>query len=309
MAGGAVDVTVVVVTFNSAETLPGFLSSLPDGLDGVASHELVVTDNGSTDGTLEVVARLAAGATVFVVGANRGYAAGINAGIAAARHPSRAVLVANPDVRLGRGCVERLLRALHHRPDVGIVVPKLLHRDGSVARTLRREPTVLRAVGEAVLGGNRAGRVPAFGEVITDPAAYEHPRTVTWATGALMLISRDCLERVGAWDESFFLYSEETDFALRARDAGLVTWYLPDATATHLGGDAHRSPQLWALLSRNRVRLFARRHGRARTTAFRSAVVLNEALRALAGRATSRAALRALVGTAGPTLPGSDARG
>ncbi len=120
-----------------------------------------------------------------------------------------------------------------------------------------------------------------------------------------MLVSRRCLEQVGPWDETFFLYSEETEFALRARDAGFALRYVPDAVATHLGGERHTSSQLWALLTVNRVRLYARRHGPIRTAAFWSAVTLNEALRALAGRGVHRAALRALLrpGTARPATP------
>ncbi|MDP8961599.1 MAG: hypothetical protein M3N32_08300, partial [Actinomycetota bacterium] len=108
-------------------------------------------------------------------------------------------------------------------------------------------------------------------------------------------ISRRCLEQVGPWDETFFLYAEETEFALRARDAGFVLRYVPDAVATHLGGDRHTSSRLWALLAVNRVRLYSRRHGPVRTAAFWAAVALNEALRALAGRGVHRAALRALL--------------
>jgi GT2 family glycosyltransferase len=129
---------------------------------------------------------------------------------------------------------------------------------------------------------------------VRDPRRYESPATADWASGAAMMISAACFAAVGPWDESFFLYAEETDYALRAADAGFALRYVPDATAVHIGGEAHDSPQLWSLLMANRVRLFASRHGRARTAAFRAALVLNEALRA-AGSRTHRAGLRALL--------------
>jgi GT2 family glycosyltransferase len=109
-----------------------------------------------------------------------------------------------------------------------------------------------------------------------------------------MAISRQCAARLGRWDETMWLYSEETDYCLRARDAGFIVRYVPEARVTHLGGESGENPLLWTALTVNRVRLFERRHSRLHAAAFRAAVTLNEALRALAGRATSRAALRTL---------------
>ncbi len=111
----------------------------------------------------------------------------------------------------------------------------------------------------------------------------------------------------GPWDESFFLYSEETDFALRARDAGFVTRYDPRAHAVHLEGDSRRNPALWALLACNRVRLYRRRHGRAATTAFYAAVLAREASRAVLGRRPARAAVRALLALPAAARPGRPA--
>lgn len=293
---------MVVVTYDSAEVLPGFVAALPDGMAGV-SYELLIADNASSDATLDLAARLAPTARLVALGRNAGYSAGINAAVAHAS-PGSAVLVCNPDVRLRPGCGARLLRALA-TPATGIVVPRLEDPDGRLELSLRRDPTVLRVVGEALLGGTRAGRFHPLGEVVADPARYERPTTADWACGAVMLISRDCLERTGPWDESFFLYSEETDFALRARDGGFRLRYVPDAVAVHIGGESKVSPWLWTLLTRNRLRLYSRRHNGVSSAAFWAALTLNEALRALAGRATSRAALLALLHpgrreTAGP---------
>ena len=119
-----------------------------------------------------------------------------------------------------------------------------------------------------------------------------------------MLMHRRCIERVGSWDESYFLYSEETDYCLRARDAGLSVQYCPESHATHLGGESGTSPELWAVLTCNRVRFYRSRHGAVRSAAFRAAVMLNEAIRALGGRATNRAALRALATRGEPGVLG-----
>ncbi len=283
-------VSIVVVLHNSSAHLDAFLDALPAATEGVAAWQLIVVDNGSIDdGPARVIAR--APHAVVVRQENLGYAAGINVGIGVAG-PSQAVLVVNPDVTLGPGCVAALLDEIAD-PGVGIAVPLVYTPDRRLVWSLRREPTVLRALGEAVLGGGRAGRFPALGEVVCDPSAYRRSARADWASGCVMLISRACLEAVGAWDERYFLYSEETDFALRARDAGLALRLTPSAVATHVGGDV--SPRLWSMLTVNRVRLFGRRHRRAHTALFWGVVTINEALRAPFGSPIHRAALGALL--------------
>ncbi|HMO11288.1 MAG TPA: glycosyltransferase family 2 protein [Actinotalea sp.] len=291
-ADDAERVAVVVVTYNSAEVVVGLLESLPDGLGGVDSV-VVVVDNGSTDGTPEVVARCAPFARVVATGRNGGYAAGINRGVAEAGRCA-AYLVVNADVRLRAGCVPALLDALR-RTGAGIVVPRLDDAHGALIHSRRREPTLLRAAADALLGAERAGRVGTLGEVVTDPAAYRSEGPTDWAEGSTQLFSDACLRAAGPWDETYFLYSEETDFALRARDRGLPTVYVPTARAVHLEGGSAGNPALWRLLVVNRWRLYAHRHGPVATTAFWAVLVLREASRAALGKATSRAALGGLL--------------
>ncbi len=116
-------VAVIVVTFNSEALLADLVASLEPGLAGVA-WSLTVVDNDSSDGTVDAARALAPQATVIATGRNGGYAAGINVGMAASPGWT-AVLVLNPDVRLGRGCVAELLQYVH-RPGTGIVVPRLV---------------------------------------------------------------------------------------------------------------------------------------------------------------------------------------
>ncbi len=288
-------VAVVVVTYNSERLIPDLLTSLGPGLDGVDWH-LTVADNDSADGTVAALRRLAPDATVVEMGRNAGYAAGINAAVAKAG-PFTAVLVLNPDVRLAPGCIGTLLGVLRTE-GTGIAVPLLVDGEDRLIRTMRREPAVRRILGDALLGANRAGRYPALGEVVTDERRYTAETVTDWAEGSTMLISAECWQRVSPWDESFFLYSEETDFALRARDAGFATRFTPATRAIHLEGDSRVSPRLWTLLTLNRVRLYGRRHGRLATTGFWAALLLREASRAALGKAPSRMATRALLSPA-----------
>ena len=285
-------VTVVVVTFNSADVVPGLLASLPAGLAPL-DWTLVVVDNGSRDDTVEVVEASAPDAVVVRAGRNGGYAAGINLGVAQVTDHT-AVLVLNPDVRLQPGCVPELVAALR-RTGAGIVVPRLDDARGRLISSRRREPTLRRALADAVLGAERAGRIGDLGEVITDPGDYEAEAPTDWAEGSTQLVSARCWAAVGAWDESYFLFSEETDFALRARDAGYPTYFVPTARAVHLEGGSAGNPALWRLLVVNRLRLFARRHGPVATACFWAVLVAREASRSALGNPTSRSAVRALL--------------
>jgi N-acetylglucosaminyl-diphospho-decaprenol L-rhamnosyltransferase len=292
LPGDTETVAVVVVTYHSESLLADLVASLGPGLAGVDWH-LTVADNDSRDGTVAALRRLAPDATIVETGANLGYAAGINAAVAAAR-PHTAILVLNPDVRLEPGCAPTLLATLR-QPGTGMAVPRLTDARGELIPTMRREPSVLRTLGDAFLGAERAGRFRSLGEVVTDPDRYAAPTTTDWAEGSTLLISAECWRACAPWDESFFLYSEETDFALRARDAGFLIRYVPDARAVHLEGDSRRSPGLWTLLTVNRVRLYRRRHGPLPAAAFWAALLLRELSRAAIGRRPSRAAVRALL--------------
>ncbi|MCE7005522.1 glycosyltransferase family 2 protein [Kibdelosporangium philippinense] len=287
-------VAVVIVTYNSADALGSCLASLPDGLDGVDLTEIVVADNASRDSTCEIAKNFTKlPVRVVDLGRNAGYAAGINAGIASLGSYD-AVLVINPDVRIRPGAVAKLAEVFR-RPRVGIAAPKLENTDGSLQPSLRRPPTVLRAWAEALIGGNRAGRWGTLGELITDPQRYDLAGPATWATGGVLMISAEAVLTAGRWDESFLLYGEETDFALRAGSLGLMTWYTPDAVFEHDGGESGTNPMLWALLTVNRTRVVRRHYGFWAWAGYYAAVVVGEGIRAASGRPTAKLALEWLL--------------
>ncbi|WP_188188522.1 glycosyltransferase [Nonomuraea sp. SYSU D8015] len=287
---------VVIVTYHSREVVADCLKSVRLALRDQGPARVIVVDNASADDTVEMVERVDPGTEIIRLERNSGFAAGVNAGIAAA--PGCDVLVLNPDIRLDIDAVARLRETLAV-PGTGIAVPELTDEDGALSWSLRRRPTVLRAIGEAVLGGERAGRFAPLGELVVDRSAYAREGTADWATGAAWLVARACLEALGPLEERYFLYSEETEYMLRAGERGFAVRYQPRARAVHLGGEQTSSAMLWALSATNRVRLHRERHGRLRGLAMRAAVMLNEGLRALAkGRASGhrhRHALRALL--------------
>jgi len=288
-------VAVVIVTYNSADVLGDCLRSLA-GSQGIDLSAVVVADNASRDSSV-ATAEAATDLPIQTVqlGRNAGYAAAINAGVAVLETGKlRAVFAMNPDCRVRPDTLRRLTDALR-QPGRGIAVPLMVNPDGSLQPSLRRMPTVTRAVAEAILGGNLAGRVGSLGELVTDPRKYEKAGPAAWATGAAILMSVEAMTELGPWDESFLLYSEETEYAMRAADRGWTLWYEPSAVIEHIGGESNTNPMLSALLVTNKVDLFRRRHSRPRSWAYFLAVFSGEAARAVAGRRTAKATVMALV--------------
>lgn len=275
---------VVVVTYNSAPVVGDLLDSLPAALGGLPAH-VVVVDNGSTDDTCDIVERRTD--CELVRAQNKGYSAGLNRGVQAVAS-DLPVLLLNPDVRMHPGSVPAMVEALQ-QPRTAVVVPRLVDERGELAFSLRREPTLARA-----LGLGRTGR-PALSETVVDRDAYESAGVTDWATGAVMLLSRDCYRALGGWDESFFLYSEETDYCLRARDLGWSTRYEPAAVAVHIGGQSGQSARIHAMQIVNRVRLYRRRHAPAGATLYLLLAVASEASWLVRGQGRSLTAVTALL--------------
>jgi N-acetylglucosaminyl-diphospho-decaprenol L-rhamnosyltransferase len=195
---------------------------------------MIAVDNGSTDGSADLLASAAGDSPLRVLdmGRNAGYAAGVNAAFAAL--PGRDVLLLNPDVDpVGAHTVRALATLLARHPSLGIAAPRLVGEDGSFQASARRTPSL-----GALLGG--LPRVGGLGPLRRSRIRYEEPSraeratVVDWVVGAAMLIRRAAFDAVGGWDERFFLYCEDVDFCRRCALAGWETAYVPEVTVTHL---------------------------------------------------------------------------
>ncbi len=198
---GANKLAIVIVTYNSASVLLGLLDSLPAGLKGIDGYTVIVVDNASSDASVETALSHPLSPMIVEMGGNFGYAAGINAATAII-DPRADLLVLNPDIRLLPGAARFLVERLKDL-SVGVTVPQMLDEEGGIARSLRREPSLLTVWGEALLGGTLAARVGAS-EIIAAPNRYELGGTVEWATGAALMISAKARHLVGTWDEFVF---------------------------------------------------------------------------------------------------------
>jgi GT2 family glycosyltransferase len=274
-------VAIVVVTYNSQACVGELLESLVD----CGAATIVVVDNGSSDATVQVVEGFA-GVQLFR-STNVGYSGGINRGVREVPDAD-AYLILNPDLVVRPGLVDALTSALAD-PGVGVVAPLVLDSEGHRQDSLRREPSLLRALGLSWTG------IPVLSEYVTGDEEYRTPRDADWALGAAVMFSRACYEAIGEWDESFFLYSEETDFCLRARDAGWRTRLVPEALVVHREGGSGRSDATHVMQIVNRVRLYARRHSKPAGYAYLALNVLSELTWVARGHTQSRASIRGLL--------------
>ena len=237
----SVDVSVMIVSWNPSEVLPGCLDSLPASAGGLQVETWVV-DNGSIDGTPEAIRRNYPNVRLLENTENVGFAAANNQ--AATQATGRYLLMLNPDTQAAPRALETLVRYADAHPCFGAVGPKLLNPDGSQQRSCwRGYPGLGMALTDAlylwkVPGLPLAKQSEYNAEELTGPLEVDH------ILGAAMLIRRAAWQQVGELDPSFFLFLEETDWCYRARRLGWRMAYTPEAVVTHLGEHSvHQNPE------------------------------------------------------------------
>ena len=285
-------VSVVIPTWNGRDLLEAALASLRE--QRFRDFEVVVVDNGSTDGTAEHVRASHPEAEVLALPQNQGFAGAVNAGIGRAQGEYVALL--NNDMELDRGWLAELVAALDADP-----------RAGSAASKLRmlREPGILDGAGDVVTWYGATWR-RGHGE--PDRGQYDEPGVVASPCAGAALYRRRALEEVGSFDERFFAYLEDADWGLRAQRAGWRCLWVPSAVAYHLGGATSRrmGDLETELIARNTLALVLKSFPAGRLLAWSpliaayQALVLGRAVRAGTWGAVLRgwgAAIRHLPGT------------
>lgn len=227
-----VDLAIVIVSYHCrADVLACVASVVESMLDH--SFDVVVVDNGSTDGTADALRLEFPDLTVVEMGENAGFARATNLGIAISR--SRHVLLLNPDTVVEVGALDRLVAWLDEHPDVGVVAPSLRNADGTDQLTARAFPTP-----SAALFGRRSPLTRLFPRnrwsrrfLTGRDHVGDEPFAIDWVSGACMMVPRSVVDHVGALDPAFFLYWEDADWCRRIGDAGYSVWCVPKARVTH----------------------------------------------------------------------------
>jgi N-acetylglucosaminyl-diphospho-decaprenol L-rhamnosyltransferase len=247
------DISAVVVSYNASSFLVDCVRSLRD--EAVA--EVVVVDNGSTDGSQAALSAVDPEARWLASGSNLGYGQGVNLGAGCCH--GRYLLVANPDVVLRPGAVAGLSRALDDDARLGIVGPRLVNADGSLYPSARAFPSLVDAVGHGTLGWLWPGNPFSRRYQMLD---WDHSeaRKVDWVSGALFLVRRDAWDALGGFDPNYFMYMEDVDLCWRAARAGWNVGYQPAAEALHVQGvSTDRHPYRMITAHHRSLWRFARR--------------------------------------------------
>jgi GT2 family glycosyltransferase len=236
------DVSVVVVTYNA-------LPWVEQALESVRGHETIVVDHGSTDGTLELVRERFPEALV-VEQENKGLGGGSNAGMRLASGDW--FLLLNSDAWAKEGALERLVAFGEAHPEAAVVGPRLRYPDGSLQRSVRGFPTLWRLATEYLFLRKLAPRSRVFNAFYGDGFAHDRPYEAEFLMGSVLLVRREAADTVGLFDEDFFMFSEETDWLYRFRQAGWKVLFTPDAEFVHVGGATTRKS--WGPMFREQVR-------------------------------------------------------
>lgn len=228
---------VVTVTYSPGPHLDRFLASLPLATDRPV--QVLMADNGSTDGTPQEAVRRYPYARLFETGSNLGYGAAVNRAVAQLDRDGECgefLIVANPDVQWGPGSIDALLDAAERWPHAAALGPLIREPDGSVYPSARHLPSLIRGGMHAVVG-------PLWP---TNPwtASYRQERLepserpVGWLSGSCLLVRRSAFDAVGGFDERYFMYMEDVDLGDRLGRAGWLNVYVPSAEVLHHKGHA-----------------------------------------------------------------------
>lgn len=251
------EVAIAVVSYNTRAHLHACLASAAGN-----AREIVVVDNASSDGSVEMVREEFPDVVLRASHDNRGYGAAANQAVAACT--SRYVLLLNADTLLSPDTPASLATYLDAHPRAAVAGPRLLNLDGTLQTSCRAFPsaaTVLVELTPLARAARALRYVPGLGSRYPPASPHDRARPVDWVKGAALAIRREAFEQVGGFDESFFMYWEETDLCYRLAAAGWETHFAPVATVVHAGEAStsqHRAAMSLQLF--HGLRLFSARH-------------------------------------------------
>ncbi|AYF98927.1 glycosyltransferase family 2 protein [Protaetiibacter intestinalis] len=278
-------VTIVIVNFNTAEATAACVDSvLAEGMDA----EVVVVDNGSRDGSVELLRSRFPDVEVVDTGENLGFAAGVNRGAAAGS--GERILLLNPDTIVHAGSLDALLGFADAHPAYRVYGGRTLRPDGELdPSSCWGEPTLWSLVCFATGLTTLFHRSALFDPESLGRWQRDTVREVPVVTGCLLLISRDDWELLGGMDERFFLYGEDADFSRRARMAGMRPVIVPDAVIVHeVGGSTASSGRKMCLVMAGKATDARLRWSPGRARLALALLAGGAGLRALLGKDTWR---------------------
>ena len=219
----------VVVDYNVGSVLHGCIASLR--AEGV--HEIVVVENGDPGSVEGALGDLVSQVQIIVPGENLGFGAGVNRGVAALSGDADEIIVANPDTEVHHGAIAELVAALDDHPRWAIIGPTVVTVAGERYPSVRRFPSPVTAAGHALLG--RLSPDNPFTRRYRS-TGQRRDGGVDWVSGSFFVIRRSAFERLGGFDEAYFMFAEDMDLCWRAHRQGFGVGVAPVAVVTHVEG-------------------------------------------------------------------------
>ncbi|KPJ66652.1 MAG: hypothetical protein AMJ43_07425 [Coxiella sp. DG_40] len=229
------DVSIIIVNWNTRDILKDCLNSVYEQTQGI-KFEVIVIDNHSTDGSAEMIKNKFPQVRLIENSANRGFAAANNQGITKAK--GRYVLLLNSDTIVLDNAIAKIVSFADNKPDVAVVGCRVLNPDRTVQQTCFMFPSVLNMVLSSSYLYKLFPGSKFFGRERMNWWMRDDIREVDVVTGCFMLVRRAAIEQVGLMDECFFMYCEEADWCYRFFKSGWKMMFTPDAEIIHLGGQS-----------------------------------------------------------------------
>ena len=250
--------SIIIVSWNVVEDLSNCLKSIGENpLSG--EFEIIVVDNASTDGTVDVIKSDFPEVKIIANNENLGFAAGNNRGISEAS--GAYVLLLNPDTIIHPRSLDGLIGFMDDNADVGLCGPKLLNGDGSIQRSARRYPSFRGALHRHTAFKSLGVFKGEYKKWLMKDFGQDEQKDVEQLMGAALIIRKSVLDKVGGMDERFFMYYEEVDLCYRIKQAGWRVVFLPGASITHLGGrSSEQVPVEKQLMAMTSLLKFFRKH-------------------------------------------------
>lgn len=230
------DLSIIIVHWNSADYTCRCVSSIVDHVKGL-DREIIVLDNGSTDGSSDVLRSKCSHATLLRSEKNLGFARANNR---AFEHSSgRCVLFLNPDTDVISPAINMMYSYLVSHPDAGAVGCRLLNADGSVQTScVQRFPTIANQLTDIEWLRLRLPRLKIWGISALFDSGQKTTTEVEVVSGACVMLRRDVFESVGRFSTDYFMYGEDLDLSYKVRKAGWKVCHLGAGTIVHYGGRA-----------------------------------------------------------------------
>ena len=227
---------IIIVNWNTRELLARTLACVEATV--CTPYTCWVVDNGSSDGSVELVRERFPWVELIANTENLGFAAANNQAILQAR--GRYALLLNSDTEVQPGAIDRLVQYMDKTPEVGACGPKLLNADRSLQPSARNFYSTFGSLVENKLIA-QFWKTPSSQTRFLSYWDHSYTRQVDWVTGACLLARMDAIRRVGLLDTAFFMYGEEIDWQMRMQKAGYPVHFVHDAEVIHLGGGSSRN--------------------------------------------------------------------